>query len=81
MIHTRICDLLGVKHPIVLGGMGSATSAPLVARKAGDVDNAPLLFGQDAGLIDSVRPAGEIIASMISEAEEIIKNRLNRLAR
>jgi NAD(P)H-dependent flavin oxidoreductase YrpB (nitropropane dioxygenase family) len=31
MIHTRICDLLGIVHPIVLGGMGTATSAPLVA--------------------------------------------------
>jgi NAD(P)H-dependent flavin oxidoreductase YrpB (nitropropane dioxygenase family) len=31
MIHTRICDLLGVRHPIVLGGMGTATTAPLVA--------------------------------------------------
>ena len=31
MIRTRICDLLGVRHPIVLGGMGSATSPELVA--------------------------------------------------
>jgi NAD(P)H-dependent flavin oxidoreductase YrpB (nitropropane dioxygenase family) len=31
MIHTSICDLLGIVHPIVLGGMGSATTAPLVA--------------------------------------------------
>lgn len=31
MIHTRICDLLGITHPIVLGGMGTATTAPLVA--------------------------------------------------
>jgi NAD(P)H-dependent flavin oxidoreductase YrpB (nitropropane dioxygenase family) len=31
MIHTRICDLLGIDHPIVLGGMGSATTATLVA--------------------------------------------------
>jgi NAD(P)H-dependent flavin oxidoreductase YrpB (nitropropane dioxygenase family) len=31
MIHTRICDLLGITHPIVLGGMGAATTAPLVA--------------------------------------------------
>lgn len=31
MIHTRICDLLGIIHPIVLGGMGTATNAPLVA--------------------------------------------------
>ena len=31
MIHTRLCDLLEIAHPIVLGGMGSATSATLVA--------------------------------------------------
>ena len=31
MIHTGICDLLGIRHPIVLGGMGTATTAPLVA--------------------------------------------------
>src|SRR5688572_32049459 len=31
MIHTRICDLLNITHPIVLGGMGSATSTKLVA--------------------------------------------------
>src|SRR5262252_7912161 len=31
MIHTRICDLLGITHPVVLGGMGTATTAPLVA--------------------------------------------------
>lgn len=53
--------------------------AALDARRAGDVDNAPLLFGQDAGLIDSIQPAGEIIEAMINEAEEIIKGRLSRL--
>ena len=160
MIHTRICDLLGITHPIVLGGMGSATSASLVAavsnsgglgthespihanhrqaivrstghdtvlteipdiatgqiwpgamaralrngfierwagrewalrrcyheagkaaleaRSAGDTDNSPILIGQDAGLIDSVRPAGEIVQKMVAEAEEIIKGRLAR---
>src|SRR5687767_2603010 len=31
MIHTRLCDSLGIKHPVVLGGMGSSTSASLVA--------------------------------------------------
>src|SRR5215470_2109163 len=31
MIHTRICDLLHIAHPVILGGMGSATTAPLVA--------------------------------------------------
>src|SRR5438093_10738260 len=31
MIHTRICELLGITYPIVFGGMGTATSAPVVA--------------------------------------------------
>lgn len=31
MIHTPVCDLLGIRHPIVLGGMAGSTSVPLVA--------------------------------------------------
>jgi NAD(P)H-dependent flavin oxidoreductase YrpB (nitropropane dioxygenase family) len=31
MIHTSVCDLLGIRHPIVLGGMSGSTTAPLVA--------------------------------------------------
>ncbi|HEX2384974.1 MAG TPA: nitronate monooxygenase, partial [Candidatus Binatia bacterium] len=51
------------------------------ARKRGDADNAPLFIGQDAGLIDSIKPAGEIIETMAAEAEKIIKERLAVLAR
>src|SRR5689334_9142280 len=28
---TRVCDLLGIEHPVVLGGMGTGTSPDLVA--------------------------------------------------
>jgi len=31
LIHTPVCDLLQVRHPIVLGGMAGSTSVPLVA--------------------------------------------------
>jgi NAD(P)H-dependent flavin oxidoreductase YrpB (nitropropane dioxygenase family) len=31
MIHTRLCELLGIEHPVLLGGMGSATGAALAA--------------------------------------------------
>jgi NAD(P)H-dependent flavin oxidoreductase YrpB (nitropropane dioxygenase family) len=31
MLRTRICDLFGIEHPIVLGGMGTGTSPSLVA--------------------------------------------------
>jgi NAD(P)H-dependent flavin oxidoreductase YrpB (nitropropane dioxygenase family) len=51
------------------------------ARKAGDVQNTTLLFGQDAGLIDSVAPAARIIETMAAEADEIIRRRLKGLLR
>lgn len=31
MIHTAVCDVLGIRHPVVLGGMAGSTSVPLVA--------------------------------------------------
>ena len=42
------------------------------ARKAGDADNTPLLFGQDAGLIDSIESAGKVVERIAAEAEEIV---------
>jgi enoyl-[acyl-carrier protein] reductase II len=30
-LHTPLCDLLGVKHPIMLAGMGGVSYAELVA--------------------------------------------------
>ena len=56
-----------------------AGQAALEARREGDGDNAPLLFGQDAGLIESIKSAGEIIKDIVAEAEEIIKGRLQSL--
>jgi NAD(P)H-dependent flavin oxidoreductase YrpB (nitropropane dioxygenase family) len=51
------------------------------ARAAGDIDNASLSFGQDAGLIDSIKSVREVVQDMIKEAEEIIKGRLQGLLR
>ncbi len=31
MLRTRICELLGIEHPVVLGGMGTGTAYELVA--------------------------------------------------
>ena len=31
MLRTRVCELLGIRHPIALGGMSTGTSPELVA--------------------------------------------------
>ena len=31
MLHTRVCELFGIEHPVLLGPMGSATGAGLAA--------------------------------------------------
>ena len=53
----------------------------LVARQAGDADHAVLFFGQDAGLIDSIKPAAQIVADMVRDAHEIVSRRLPSLIR
>jgi NAD(P)H-dependent flavin oxidoreductase YrpB (nitropropane dioxygenase family) len=53
----------------------------LAARAAGDVDNASLSFGQDAGLIDSIKSVRQVVQDIVREAEEIIKGRLPALLR
>jgi NAD(P)H-dependent flavin oxidoreductase YrpB (nitropropane dioxygenase family) len=51
------------------------------ARKNGDIDEAPLSMGQDSGLIHDIPPAGEIVARIAREAEQILRERLPRLLR
>jgi NAD(P)H-dependent flavin oxidoreductase YrpB (nitropropane dioxygenase family) len=58
-----------------------AWAAVQAARKAGDVDEAPLSMGQDAGLIHDIPPAGEIVTRMVAEAEEILSQRLPQMMR
>ena len=60
------------RRPLVL-------SEARTARAAGDADRTVLWFGQDAGLIESIEPAGEIVARMVREACEIITGRLARM--
>lgn len=48
----------------------------IAARKAGDVEEASLSMGQDAGLIHDIPPAGEIVTRIARQAEEILSTRL-----
>jgi NAD(P)H-dependent flavin oxidoreductase YrpB (nitropropane dioxygenase family) len=59
--------------------LGQAAGQIQAALETGDVDEAPLFFGQDAGLIRDVLPAGEIVRNIVAEAENIVTRRLPRM--
>jgi NAD(P)H-dependent flavin oxidoreductase YrpB (nitropropane dioxygenase family) len=56
-------------------------AAVQAARRAGDPEEAPLSFGQDAGLIQEILPAAEIVRRIVSEAERILTGTLPGLVR
>jgi NAD(P)H-dependent flavin oxidoreductase YrpB (nitropropane dioxygenase family) len=49
------------------------------ARAAGDADRGTLLMGEDAGLIDSIEPAGALLERLAAEAESILRQRTRDL--
>src|SRR5262249_43494413 len=51
------------------------------ARKSGDVDEGPLSMGQDAGLIQHIVPAADIVGRSAREAEEILTRKLPALTK
>jgi NAD(P)H-dependent flavin oxidoreductase YrpB (nitropropane dioxygenase family) len=58
-----------------------ALASVQAARKSGDVNEAVLSMGQDAGLIHEILRAGEIVRRIAREAEQILTQRLPRLVR
>src|SRR5438093_7181494 len=49
------------------------------ARAAGDAKRGSLLMGQDAGLIDSIEPAGALVERLAADAEAILRMRTRDL--
>ena len=58
-----------------------ASREAMEARRAGDVENAPLGYGQDAGLIDSIQGAGQLVREIVAEAQEIMSTRLPKFCK
>src|SRR3954452_10322508 len=65
MIRTRVCELLGMRHPVVLGGMGGGTSPELVAA----VSNAGGL-GVQGCVGKSPEEIGQLAAEIRERTEE-----------
>ncbi len=47
--------------------------ASIRAREEGDVEHGSAAAGQSAGLVHDIRPAGEVVASIVEEAEAILR--------
>ena len=58
-----------------------AKAALQAARKSGDVEEAVLSMGQDAGLIHDIVPAAEIVGRIAEDAERILTDRVTRFIR
>jgi len=46
----------------------------------GDIDSMDLLAGQGVGLVREVKPAGQIVHELVTEAQQIISQGLSDLA-
>jgi len=92
ILHTPLCDTLGIKYPILLAGMGGASTPELAAavsnaggvgileaaRRAGRKDIYPGIAGQSVGLIKKVRPAREVFEEMVQQAVHVLSERFSR---
>jgi NAD(P)H-dependent flavin oxidoreductase YrpB (nitropropane dioxygenase family) len=58
-----------------------ALASVRAARASGNIDEAPLSMGQDAGLIHDIAPAAEIVRRIAEEAERILAERMPSVLR
>lgn len=59
--------------------LGEVRQSLQAARAAGDAKRGSLLMGQDAGLIDSIEPAGALVERLAAEAEAVLRQRTRDL--
>ena len=87
-LHTRLAELLEIEHPVMPAGMGGVSYHRLVASvsEAGgigpfggedglvvDVSREFMPCGQGVGAINSLEYAGDIVRSMVAEAERVME--------
>ena len=73
-IRNRITEMLA-SGPPSLGWPAQAAAIADIragAARAGNGDLLPMLAGQGAGLVGDVRPAGEIVEEIVSEARTVL---------
>ena len=72
----RLIDRWAGQEWALRQNLAEAAEAVWDARRVGDPEEAPLFFGQDAGLINDLPQAADIVARIVTEAAEIIDKHL-----
>ncbi len=80
VLRNRFIERWSGREWALRANLAEVSEAVQAARQAGDWEEAPMFFGQDAGLIDDLPAAAKVVASIVAEAEEIITERLPPLA-
>ena len=85
---TRLTELLGIDTPIVCGGMMRVGTADLAAAASnaganqekawstGDIEAGMVTVGMCGGLINDIPSCEELVSNIVSNAEQIISERL-----
>lgn len=80
MFHTQLCDLLGIRYPILQGADGNELNRlRRVFREAQSQrrEEFTAVAGQISGLIHDIRPVYEIFDTMLSEAAALAQKLMN----
>ncbi|MFQ5925049.1 MAG: hypothetical protein ACE5IE_03545 [Dehalococcoidia bacterium] len=71
MIRTELCDMLGMKHPIIQADMGPYSTNNLAAANAGALGIIST-SGLALGRIEGLPTVGELIEGIIRKAKDIL---------
>jgi len=69
VVRNRLIETWAGREGELRARRGEVGPAMVRAFQAGDAEGAPLFIGQDAGVIDAIVPAAELVTRMVAEAE------------
>src|SRR6266511_1847271 len=69
VVRNRLIETCAGREGELRARRGEGGPAMVRAFQAGDAEGAPLFIGQDAGVIDAIVPAAELVTRMVAEAE------------
>lgn len=79
--HNKFVERWSGRESLLRQNLSEAAASVSAARKRGDAGEAPLFYGQDAGLINDLPPAATVIERLVEDAESRITGNLAQMIR